>query len=40
MVGHKPNRGYGEALKAGYEAATKEWIAIFPADGQFDRGDD
>jgi glycosyltransferase involved in cell wall biosynthesis len=36
LVGHKPNRGYGGALKAGYAAAIKEWIAIFPADGQFD----
>lgn len=36
LVGHRPNRGYGGALKAGYAAAGKDWIAIFPADGQFD----
>jgi glycosyltransferase involved in cell wall biosynthesis len=36
VVGHQPNRGYGGALKAGYATAIKDWIAIFPADGQFD----
>ncbi len=36
LVEYKSNRGYGGALKAGYQAATKDWIAIFPADGQFD----
>jgi glycosyltransferase involved in cell wall biosynthesis len=36
LVGYRPNRGYGGALKAGYAAAGKDWIAIFPADGQFD----
>jgi glycosyltransferase involved in cell wall biosynthesis len=36
VVGHQPNRGYGGALKAGYASAIKDWIAIFPADGQFD----
>jgi len=35
LVEHYPNRGYGGALKAGFEAATKEWIAFFPADNQF-----
>jgi glycosyltransferase involved in cell wall biosynthesis len=34
LVGHRPNRGYGGALKAGYAADGKDWIAIFPADGQ------
>jgi glycosyltransferase involved in cell wall biosynthesis len=36
LVRHWPNRGYGGALKAGHAAASKDWIAIFPADGQFD----
>jgi glycosyltransferase involved in cell wall biosynthesis len=36
LVSHRPNRGYGGALKAGYAAASRDWIAIFPADGQFD----
>ena len=36
LVEHYPNRGYGGALKAGFAAATKEWIAFIPGDGQFD----
>jgi glycosyltransferase involved in cell wall biosynthesis len=36
LVEHYPNRGYGGALKAGFEAATKEHIAFFPADKQFE----
>lgn len=36
LVEHYPNRGYGGALKAGFEAATKELIAFYPADAQFD----
>ena len=36
LVEHYPNRGYGGALKAGFSAATKEWIAFVPGDGQFD----
>jgi len=35
LVEHYPNRGYGGALKAGFAAATKEWIAFTPADKQF-----
>lgn len=35
LVEYTPNRGYGGALKAGYQIAAKDWIAIFPADGQF-----
>lgn len=35
LVEHYPNRGYGGALKAGFEAAAKEWIAFVPADNQF-----
>ena len=36
LVEHYPNRGYGGALKAGYAAATCEWIAYVPGDHQFD----
>ena len=36
LVEHYPNRGYGGALKAGFAAASKDLIAFFPADGQFD----
>jgi glycosyltransferase involved in cell wall biosynthesis len=36
VVEHFPNRGYGGALKAGFNAASKELIAFFPADKQFD----
>jgi glycosyltransferase involved in cell wall biosynthesis len=36
LVEHYPNRGYGGSLKAGFAAATKEWIAFAPADNQFD----
>jgi glycosyltransferase involved in cell wall biosynthesis len=36
LVEHYPNRGYGGALKAGFEVATKELIAFYPGDAQFD----
>jgi len=36
LVEHHPNRGYGGALKAGFAAASKDLIAFFPADKQFD----
>jgi glycosyltransferase involved in cell wall biosynthesis len=39
LVEHFPNRGYGGALKAGFEAATQELIAFTPADNQFDFGE-
>ena len=39
VVEHYPNRGYGGALKAGFAAATKEWIAFIPSDNQFDFGE-
>ena len=35
LIEHYPNRGYGGSLKAGFAAATKEWIAFTPADNQF-----
>ena len=36
VVEHFPNRGYGGALKAGFAQATKDAIAFFPSDNQFD----
>ena len=36
VVSHKPNRGYGGALKSGYEASKYEWVAFTDSDGQFD----
>lgn len=39
LVEHYPNRGYGGALKAGFAAASKDLIAFFPADKQFDFGE-
>ncbi|MGD2178311.1 MAG: glycosyltransferase family 2 protein [Anaerolineae bacterium] len=39
LVEHYPNRGYGGALKAGFEAATKDLITFYPADAQFDFGE-
>jgi glycosyltransferase involved in cell wall biosynthesis len=35
LVEHFPNRGYGGALRAGFEAAQFEWIAFLPGDNQF-----
>ncbi len=39
LVEHFPNRGYGGSLKAGFAAATREWIAFTPSDNQFDFGE-
>ncbi len=36
VVENNPNRGYGGALKAGFYAASKDWIAFGPSDNQFD----
>ncbi len=33
---HKPNRGYGGALKTGFETAKYKWVAFADSDGQFD----
>lgn len=35
-VGHVRNRGYGAALKTGFEAARHEAIFLMDSDGQFD----
>ena len=36
LVEHYPNRGYGGALQAGFDASRGEFIAFVPADNQFD----
>ena len=36
VIHHKPNRGYGGALKTGFSKAKYEWIAFTDSDGQFD----
>lgn len=36
VVHNHPNRGYGGSLKAGFAKASKEFIAFFPSDNQFD----
>lgn len=36
IIDHTPNRGYGGALRAGFAAATREWIFQSDADNQFD----
>lgn len=34
VVALRPNRGIGGALRAGFDAATGEWVSWVPADGQ------
>ncbi|MBI3396991.1 glycosyltransferase family 2 protein [Candidatus Woesebacteria bacterium] len=36
VVTHKPNKGYGGALKSGFSKAIYPWIAFSDSDGQFD----
>ena len=36
VVHHPGNRGYGGALRSGFAAATKEWIAYTDGDAQYD----
>jgi glycosyltransferase involved in cell wall biosynthesis len=38
-IGHPVNRGYGDALKTGLDAGTKELLFLTDGDGQFDPGD-
>jgi glycosyltransferase involved in cell wall biosynthesis len=35
LVRHGTNRGYGAALKTGFQAATHEWLAFMDADGTY-----
>ncbi len=36
VLEHEQNRGYGEALRTGFDAAQQEWIFQMDSDGQFD----
>jgi len=36
VISHSVNRGYGGALKSGYEASKYPWVAFADSDGQFD----
>jgi glycosyltransferase involved in cell wall biosynthesis len=36
VISHQPNRGYGAALKAGFDNAHYEYIVFTDGDGQFD----
>ena len=36
VVRHAANRGYGAALRSGFDAARYEWIFMIDADNQFD----
>ena len=36
IVTHPQNRGYGAALRSGFEAATKEFVFYTDGDGQYD----
>ncbi len=38
-ITHRPNRGYGGALKSGLYGCRYQWIAFTDADGQFDFGE-
>ena len=39
VVTHEVNRGYGGALRSGFEAATKEFVFYTDGDGQYDVGE-
>jgi glycosyltransferase involved in cell wall biosynthesis len=36
IVTHAQNRGYGGALRSGFDAATKEWVFYTDGDSQYD----
>ena len=36
VLHHEKNKGYGEALKTGFKACTKEWILQADGDDQYD----
>ena len=36
LITHKENKGYGGALKTGYENAKYSWVSFADSDGQFD----
>jgi glycosyltransferase involved in cell wall biosynthesis len=39
IVNHEVNRGYGGALRSGFEAATREWVFYTDGDAQYDAGE-
>ena len=39
LVNHKFNKGYGSALRSGFDNASKEYIFLMDSDGQFDIND-
>ena len=39
VVTHPENRGYGGALRSGFEAATKEFVFYTDGDGQYNTGE-
>lgn len=39
VIRHEVNRGYGGALRSGFEAATKEFVFYTDGDGQYDLAD-
>ena len=36
VITHPANRGYGGALRSGFENARKEWVFYTDGDGQYD----
>lgn len=39
LVNHETNRGYGSALRSGFDKASKDYIFFMDSDGQFDISD-
>ena len=39
VISHQPNRGYGAALREGFENAKYEYVVFTDGDGQFDFGE-
>jgi glycosyltransferase involved in cell wall biosynthesis len=39
VINHSKNRGYGAAVKTGFEASSKEYIFLIDGDNQFDLSD-
>ncbi|MCL5037888.1 MAG: glycosyltransferase family 2 protein [Chloroflexi bacterium] len=39
LISHPKPRGYGAALRTGFEASRNEWVFMTDGDGQFDPGE-
>jgi glycosyltransferase involved in cell wall biosynthesis len=39
VVDHDVNRGYGAALRSGFETSSGDWVMVMDSDRQFDIGD-